>query len=356
MSLYILPFRAWLAALLALVAIETAVLAVYKPSELDRTNFLQFSFAKDETPQRLFIFHKLIEFAHSKPSIVQVGDSSGFYGIEPSAVMRYLPPGVSYLNMSCCANLGYRGYLNVFQFMAERNDSIRYLVLHISPYAMPRQELWDSDGAALWQDTTLKVFGSDLYREFISPWRLTHLPSLAFRREVTDRIYYINGLFNRPDRPFLNNPPYLEFLRLYKETRGWMPEPDIRINVPATECKPEQSAFFDIRRFARKTYIEEILDTYADQAARYRATLVVVFQPVACIFGTGQGSAQVRQGIMRFKMNHPEVEIPFPFIETWPSEKFSVEAHVKREYSNELGNRLGKAMAEIVARRGIERR
>lgn len=355
MSSSILPFRAWIAALLALVAIESAVYAVYRPSEFDRTNFLQFSFAKDETPQRLFTFHKLAEFAESSPTIVQVGDSSGFYGIEPAAVMRYLPPDVSYLNMSCCANLGYRGYYNIFQFMAERNDSIRYLVLHITPYTMPRPDLWDSDGAALWQDSSLRVFGNDLYHEFISPWRMLHLPSLAFRREVTDRVYYLNGLFNRLDRPLLNNPTYLEFLKLYKTTRGWMPEPDDRVYVASTECKVEQPEFLDLPRFTRKTYLEEILETYAAQANRYRAVLVIVFQPVACTLGTGRGSAKVREGIERFKLKHPEVEIPFPLIETWSNEKFSTPPHVKREYTNELSDRLGRTMAEIIARRGMGR-
>src|SRR5262249_28233355 len=149
MSSSILPFRSWAAAVLALVAVELLVYVALRPNEFDRTNFLQFSFARDETPQRAFMYHKVREFAYANPTIVQSGDSSGFFGIKPLEIMKYLPEGVSYLNMSCCANLGFSGYYNVFQFMAERNKSIRYFVLHITPYTMPRPELWDADGAAL---------------------------------------------------------------------------------------------------------------------------------------------------------------------------------------------------------------
>lgn len=352
MNSYISPFKAWLAALLALVAIETFVYAVFRPSAFERTNFLQFSFAKDETPQRLFTFHKLSEFARANPAIVQAGDSSGFYGIEPGVVMRYLPAGVNYLNMSCCANLGYRGYYNIFQFMAERNQTIRYFVLHITPYTMPRPELWDNDGAALWKDASLKVFGGDLYHEFVSPWQFLHLPSMAFRRAITDRVFYANGLWNKLDRPLLNNENYFEFLRLYRNTGGWMPESDVRVHVPPTECSIEEADFFDFRTWKRKTYTEEIFDNYAKLAKRFNATLVIVFQPVACVFGTGLGSAKTREGVKNFRLHHPEVEIPFPLIETWPSEMFSVPAHIKREYIDKVGDRLGRAMAEIVARHG----
>jgi hypothetical protein len=351
MNSYILHFRAWIIAILAMVAIEVAIYALRKPSVFERTNFLQFSFVKPETPQRLFTFHKLSEFAHSNPTIVQAGDSSGFYGIEPAVVMKHLPAGVSYLNMSCCANLGFSGYYNILQFMAEQNNSVRYLVLHITPYTMPRPQLWKDDGAALWQDANLKVFGGDVYHEYLSTWRYLHLPSLVYRRPVTDRFYYLNGLFNDLNRPLLDNVNYASFLKVYKTTRGWMPETDVRVHVPPAECTIDESEFFDISRMGWKTYTEEVFDAYAALAHRFNATLVIVFQPVACTFGTGAGSAKVRTAIEQFQANHPEVEIPFPFIETWPSDLFSVPAHVKSEYTDLIGNRLGKAMAEIVRRR-----
>ena len=66
MSSFILPFRGWLAAALAFVSIELAVYAIAYPSIFDRTDFLQFSFSRDETPQRLFVLEKIKAFADSE--------------------------------------------------------------------------------------------------------------------------------------------------------------------------------------------------------------------------------------------------------------------------------------------------
>lgn len=141
MNSYISHFKEWIVAAAILLVLEGTIYAVAAPDPFDRTNFLQFSFGRAEPAQRLFVFHKLRAFEHSSPTIVQAGDSSGFYGIEPSVVMRHLPQGVSYLNMSCCANLGFRGYYNILEFMAEHNTSVRYMVLHFTPYTMPRPEM-----------------------------------------------------------------------------------------------------------------------------------------------------------------------------------------------------------------------
>jgi hypothetical protein len=350
MSSFISPFRPWILAAALLVAIEAAIYLAAAPNPFDRTNFLQFSFVRDETPQRLFIQDKMKEFAYSNPTIVQSGDSSGFYGIEPAVVMRHLPAGATYLNMSCCANLGFRGYFNILDFMATHNPSVRYMVLHFTPYTMPRPEMWDSDGAALWGSPDIKVFGDAVYDEYLSFWRILHLPSLAYRRQGTDFAYYLGGRRNDPNRPLLNNENYLEFLRVFRQNRGWMRETDRRDGVSSAECDVPTPTFFNLRSLSRKTYLEEVLDAYAAMAKRHHATLVVVFQPVACALGTGKGSAEAREIVERFKQKHPEVEIPFPLIETWPAEKFSVPAHVRHEYTDLIGDRLGKAMAEIMAR------
>jgi hypothetical protein len=352
MSSFILHFRAWIAAFLILVAFETVIYVVGRPSPFDANNFLQFSFAHEETPQRLFVGEKLKAFAYSNPAIVQSGDSSGFYGIEPAAVMKQLPAGTTYLNMSCCANLGFNGYYNILKFMAEHDPPMKYMVLHFTPYTMPRPEMWDSDGAALWGTPELKVFGDAVYQEYISVWRIFHLPSLAYRRAVSDRIFYIGGLLNQLDRPLLNNVNYLEFERVFRKNLGWMPESDPRNPVSAAECDIPTPEFFSFRRMAYKSYLEEVLESFDNLAKQYNTKLVVVFQPVACVFGTGKGSEKARAVIEDFKRKHPDVDIPFPLIETWPANMFSVPAHVRHEYTDRLGDRLGQALAKILARNG----
>ncbi|WP_314964136.1 hypothetical protein, partial [Bradyrhizobium cosmicum] len=85
-------------------------------------------------------------------------------------------------------------------------------------------------------------------------------PSLALRRDVSNRAFYLNGLIGRLDRPLLDNDNYSEFLRVYKTTRGWMPEGDVRGGVFASECEIAESEFFDVQRLAWKTYTEDVLD------------------------------------------------------------------------------------------------
>ena len=379
MSSYISHFKAWIVAAAILVAIEGAIYAVAPTNPMDRTNFLLFSFGRSEPAQRLFVFHKLRAFEHSNPTVVQSGDSSGFYGIDPRVVMKHLPSDVSYLNMSCCANLGYRGYYNVFKFLAERNKSVRYMVLHITPYTMPRPETWDSDGISLW-GPGVEVFGGAVHDEFMGPRQVTHLPSMAYRRQVTNSVFYFGPIINyvrqlmhhqgpqavssadgsqvgggpSPDTPLSTNENYLAFLKIYRESRGWMPENDQRSGVYASECDIPTPEFYDLKTMSYKTYLEEVFDSFASLAKQYNSTLVIVFQPVACVLGTGAANARARAIVEQFKRSHRDVEIPFPLIETWPVDMFSVPAHVRHEYTDRIGDRLGNAMAEIIARRGLE--
>lgn len=352
MSLSISPFRSWLYALAALIALEALVFFSAPTHEFERTNFLELAFVKGDTPQRLFMYDKITALAEAPHEIVQSGDSSGFYGIEPSVVMDHLPSEVSYVNMSCCANMGFNGYFNMFKLAIERNPAMEYFVLHITPYTMPRSEMWDGDGAALWGPAGITVFGDALYEEFISPVRsLFRLPSLAYRRDVTRTLYYSEGLFVDRDPILSHNVNYLEFNGMFRETLGWAPERDIRYHVPAAECDVPTPTFFSLEHLSQRTYIEEVFSAFADLAAENDVQLVIVFQPVACVFGTGEPNREAREAIARFAEAHPEVEIPFPLIETWHSDMFSVPAHVRREHTDLIGNRLGSALAEIVSRK-----
>ena len=188
-------FKGWIAAIILLVGIEVTVQMATDANPLNRTNLLQFSFGTPETPQRLFMHHKFIAFADSEPTFVQSGDSSGFYGIDPRQVMEHLPDSMSYVNMSCCANLGFRGYLNTFEFMLRRNPSIEYIVLHITPYTMPSRATWGRDGAALWGPADIRVFGEAVGREYTEIWRYLHLPTMQWRRDVTDYTFSAGGRF-----------------------------------------------------------------------------------------------------------------------------------------------------------------
>jgi hypothetical protein len=197
---------------------------------------------------------------------------------------------------------------------------------------------------------------------------------MAYRRQVSNSVYYLGPLvksFGKTLSPSANagdlaaeppidilrtaigSDPYFEFLRNYKESHGWTPETDHAGGVYASECDTPVQDFFDYRTLSRKTYLEDVFDAFAELAKRHNSKLVIVFQPVACIFGTGKLNENARNIIEKFKRTHPEVEIPFPLIETWPVDLFSVPAHISREHTNLLAERLGPVMAEIVKRNGF---
>ncbi len=48
-------------------------------------------------------------------------------------VNEYLPKGIKYINMSCCANMGYRGFYAVMDYFSARNKEMKYFVLYKSP-------------------------------------------------------------------------------------------------------------------------------------------------------------------------------------------------------------------------------
>ena len=135
---------------------------------------------------------------------------------------------------------------------------------------------------------------------------------MAWRRPVTDWVFF-RGQAD-PNRPLLDNENYTEFLRVFKQTRGWMKETDHRVPVPETECQVSASDFIDLRSMRMKTYLEEVLEAHNQLAKSHGSKLVVVFQPVACVLGTGKGSAKARAALERFKQSNPDVEVPFPLI------------------------------------------
>lgn len=342
-------FKPWLIALAIIALIEGSYFAYAHPNIMDRTNLLQFGFTKPELPQRLFTWHKLRDLAAGKWTVAQVGDSSGFHGIDPRIVERLLPPGQAYVNMSCCANQGFVGYYNVLKYTLEQSPSIKYAVLHFTPYTMPRPETWSEDGAALWGDSNITVFGDDIGKEVNAPYTWSKFPTLAMRRSISQEVYYLPYQDWDRNRPMLDNVNYAEFLQIYKDTRGWMPAKDVPAVIATSECVMETPPSNRWLPPYYDTLLEEVLSAYADLARAHGAKLVVVFQPVACTLGTGAGSKDARAAVERFAKANPDVAIPFPLIETWDAARFLVPAHVDNIWVPVTSERLAGALSTIMA-------
>jgi hypothetical protein len=346
MNSFISNFKAWFLCLALIICIELLYGVYAEPRYMERTNLLQYAFARPELPQRLYTWHKLDAFSSRQWDVVQVGDSSGLHGIDPRIVQRYLPGGVSYLNMSCCANQGYTGYYNILKFMLERTGA-KIAVLHVTPYTLPSEATWGDDGAALWGNESIKVFGNDIGNELAFPGNLLRFPSLASRKSVTHDVFYLGDKFMRRDSPLASNENYLQFLSMYVATQGWIPANDVPGSIPSGECEIKTPEHFQWRKLNRQTVLESVLEAFAALARDHRAQLVVVFQPVGCVVGSGVGSASATAALSRFSNANPDVLVPFPLIETWDSEKFLVPAHIGNEWVPDASMRLGVALRDV---------
>jgi hypothetical protein len=352
------------------VAIETAIGWLAPRPDVVRNNFLEYSFAKPELVQRAFVFEKLQRFGTARPDVLQVGDSSGLHGVMPLVVESYLE-GRKFLNMSVASNLGFWGYHALAQRIMDDSGTVKVLVLYFTPGgAVPREGLLNAKD----------LMAADLQREFVSPFhRLFHIPSLGVRRDVTDRIYYLNGYLSQLDRPLINNPGYFILRNIIEHSGGWARETDIpddhidglfkmtRLHEPTlaalddagivyyyrhTVGMVEAGKKFEWWRLSARSYIDIVLDEYVALTRRHHAKLVVATNPVPESFRTeafkvGFDMDGISRELRAYARRNPDVSIVD--IEYWPDHKFSVYSHIGTPYSVESSHRLGRHLAGVVA-------
>jgi hypothetical protein len=340
----------WLAALALIFAIEYAIAAVYNPLPADRTNFLNLNPLKAETVQRAILYEKLKYYSPPRDfTIMQAGDSSGFYGIRSRVVEEYLPKGTEYVNFSCCANMGYRGYYALLDYYSKANPALKYFVLYVSPTGLPRDYLWYDLGISLGGNDTLRVFGHDVAANFTG-WRsYLDIASLALRRQMHTLAYF---WYLPKEQELISNKNYLEYKESLAREGGWWMPKDEAVNLGPLATEPEcvfpDQVVFEPRKLGRVSLIEYVFSQFAELARERGVQLVIAFQPVPCKPGTGAGTAEAHAAFARFRTNYPEVIVPFDFTDHWPASKFTVPAHVNWETSYETSRRLGAALKEQI--------
>ena len=75
-------------------------------------------------------------FLKNNSEFIQVGDSSGLFGVRPNIVKSYLS-GMDYINTNCCADMGWEGYAYSANYYLKKNPNAKYLVLYVTPYSLP---------------------------------------------------------------------------------------------------------------------------------------------------------------------------------------------------------------------------
>src|SRR5258708_7404689 len=96
-------------------AVELAIYAWYHPTFWQRTTWLMRDPYRGEIFDRVMLYTRLGHFEDSRPNIISVGDSSGFFALQSKIVNRYTH-GVKYLSLNTGANYAYQGYKAVAEY------------------------------------------------------------------------------------------------------------------------------------------------------------------------------------------------------------------------------------------------
>src|ERR1700733_12462385 len=112
MTRLLFPF---LAAAVLILTLETAVRIYLAPGFWDKTFWMLRDPYRGEGFDRVIVEEKLSHLLKYNPEIISVGDSSGFFSLQPTIINRYTN-GKRYVNLSTGANQAFDGYKAIAEF------------------------------------------------------------------------------------------------------------------------------------------------------------------------------------------------------------------------------------------------
>jgi len=358
MNSFISSFRPLIAAAAAIVAVEAAVYAVERPDFVARSNYLDWNYLSPEYTHKRIVYEKLEDFADADPDVIQVGDSTGLYGIRPDAVMRHLG-GMTYVNLSCCANTGFDGYYDIAKFVMERSRSVKVLVLYTN--GLPA----DSEARE-----NLDAGPARIHATFASPWALLSPPSQSLRQAVTSQVYALGGLVRPVEPMYPPGSPQARIASTVAANRGWFPEDDPRISttrrvevftapdlcgqhdVFTPDFRNDHREWTSYRRswLGERQFVPElVLARFARLAERHQARLVIAFHPHPCAAMDAADLDVLRSMLSTLTREHRNVAIVPPSVyEGWPSYMFTSIYHVRIGYETLLSDQLGEQLATVL--------
>ncbi|MBV8825288.1 MAG: hypothetical protein JO220_09930 [Hyphomicrobiales bacterium] len=335
MSSFIFSFRAVFLALGVIAATEGVCALALRPGIVERTKFNLI-----DRFHSAVIFGKLDDFADSAPDIVQVGDSSGFHGVRPDFVMRYLG-GLKYVNLSCCAALGYDGYYGIADFMLRRNPGIKAVVLYVSLNNLPRADLIDGQ----------HQLGAFIQNSLTTPFAYLSPATVALRQRIVDAM--------EKKGQAKTDAVFTEDMRVSARAHhGWWAEHDRRLAGDKRTafwreaCGPRGVKIWNDERsyYAPdgQSYTLAELERFALLTAHHGAKLIVLFHPFSCPRVEGSFLDARRADIRTLVQRHQNViALPEQMVEPWPTEEFVSSDHLRVGYDEENGKRVGKLLAEV---------
>lgn len=340
MNFYLKSLLAILISALIILALELFILykTGYEQNRrlIAKEAILYLNYEKEDVSQAYMIGYKNYIFFNEEAEFIQIGDSSGFYGLKPEIVQQYV--NAKYINGSCCVMMGWDGYYGIGERYLKNNKKRKYLVLYLTPY------------------TILKTYPNinlegRLYNLYSSIWGgFYQLPSIYFRKKTVETFYY--GRERKDEDRFMKyimgeylplNQNYLDFMY---NNLGWLPyskKPEELTHMATEECgydMVKDNVEID------QNLIVNNLTRIKNLSDKYQVKMILLFNPVAC-----RDSLKIKDLVNAIKIFHqkyPDVIMPFDLITTQNKEDFSDESHLTPEAAEINSIRIGKALKEIL--------
>ena len=279
---------------------------------------------------------------------LQIGDSSGFFGVQPNIIELYFGEK-KYLNLSCCANTGWEGYAVYANYLLKNNYHTDYLIFYFTPYSLPMQY---KEG---YSKNMINYYGGVSFFDFKF---INRIPSLYYRDNILDFVFKkdTNNSINNP-KQFLKSINVTNFEKNTKskanqftdfliKSKGWLPYGLINSNniyqVPFGECD-QIGHFYDNKK---KPTLNINLQKIKDITDRYNKKLILLYNPVAC-YETDLIKPIIND-LEKFKKNNPDVIVPFNFITTFDFDNFSDAQHLSPAGSIINSHRIGSRLKEMI--------
>lgn len=334
--------------LLVIALIEGGISLWGRVPQHYNSDLLSLAPQQKERITSIFINEKINRLTGKPIDFIQVGDSSGFYGVKPDTLMQGLEDKRTWMNFGCCARAGFRGYRLIVDEVLRRQQAIghkpSYMVLNMTPYYSPLQSYEDSELAE-----NLDIAYAQRWRPHFhsAGWRLP-LTNFLYRGEWTNRL-----IDDRVDQYWGIN-----FSQLHKDLRGidrsygWMVRPGPNVDVPTDACdfhiEYEREGLFSRKDVLnRSLFRRELVETAGFAAAR-GLKLVVVFNPVPC---TGEGSAdakRLQQDIDWFRAAYPDAVLPVPLIRVYPKQLFKDKWHLAPQGAERNSREIATALNRVL--------
>ena len=321
-------------------AIEAGIELRYQPGFWQRSTYLLYDPYRGEPFDRAELAIRLGHAQDDDPDIISVGDSSGFFSLQPTVVNRYLH-GRKYVDLNTGANHAFDGYYGIAEYMLRRSRHIRYVVLYMFPTLLPQEDV-------------MKVADlGPITRQDLDSVKARLTPPSAFLSPYA-KFEVFEGRRFHADEPLTNSVPVLELTSTVDAAQGWLPEFDIRY-----DRIDGRLGFYSDRRTGPAHWLDgepsaivANLNSFYRMVRSYGADLVIAFGPMPrrSLNPIDPNLNAADRALAEFQQQHPDVKFLFPLVALWGPEKFGMYNHISREYTFLSSKRIGEAFATLLER------